>query len=75
MSIPTGLFDHNTLVTNFNYTFQDCYHIDTAIPEWWNTTLYPTATYPQFGTQSTKTQMFTNCDSAANYASVPSAWK
>jgi hypothetical protein len=74
-AIPARLFDKNTEVTNFNSTFQTCTAINTAIPAWWDTANYPTGTYPQFGSQSTKTSMFTGCNSATNIGSVPSGWK
>jgi len=74
-SIPANLFDNNTQVTSFNSTFGACRYINTAIPAWWDTTLWPTATYPQFGAQSDKTLMFFNTVDAPNYASVPAGWK
>jgi len=74
-SIPVTLFNNNTNVTSFDYAFNGCTGIGTNLPEWWNTTLWPTSTYPQFGSQSSKFNMFDGCTNTQNYGIVPSGWK
>jgi hypothetical protein len=80
-TIPNNLFDNNTKVTTFQNVFGNCTGIgsSTDLPDWWNTSKYPEAAYPQFYlTDANAVCMFTGCANARNYSSVPTTplvWK
>ena len=62
--IPPDLFDHCPNITGFQYTFADNAGITGNLPDLW--TQYPNAD---------GTGCFRGCTNAANYGSVPNAWK
>lgn len=90
-SIPSGLFDKNTLVTNFSYTFIRCYALTSIPANLFSKnskvtnfsyTFYNcrsvTSNFPTIWTShpnANGSKCFWNCSKAANYASIPAAWK
>jgi hypothetical protein len=80
-AIPVNLFNNNTQVVNFYSAFRSCTGIGsgTDLPDWWDDTKYPAATYPQFHLTDTNVlRMFIGCTNASNFSSVPTSplvWK
>lgn len=62
-SIPANLFQNNTSVTNFDYTFSGCTSLTGNAPTLWLRDPLPSGT-----------SCFSGCTGLTNYASIPSSW-
>lgn len=64
-TVPIDLFNKNINVTDFSNCFNNCNNITSNLPPLWQ--LY-------YGKVVTKTNCFTGCTKAANWAEVPVSW-